>query len=160
MGMIMILNSKIFIVEDEIIVAADIKQQLENIGYNVIGIAFSGEDAIRKTEETNPDIVLMDIMLRGNIDGIEAAQQIRNQYDIPVIYITGFFDDATLERAKKTEPYGYILKPFENMGIESAIEMAVYNHKIWQRLKNTAKLMNYSKEMIKEINRYYNLKKI
>ena len=92
-------------------------------------------------------------MLRGNIDGIEAAQQIRNQYDIPVIYKTSFFDDATLERAKKTEPYGYILKPFENMGIESAIEMAVYNHKIWQRLKNTAKLMNYSKEMIKEINR-------
>ncbi len=117
--------SKILIVEDEIIIAIDLKIRLENLGYYVPGIAVNGRDAIKKTAEKNPDIVLMDILLDGEKDGIEVAQQIRNQYNIPIIYLTGSQNNSTLERAKITEPYGYINKPFDNIEIENVIQLAV-----------------------------------
>jgi two-component system, response regulator PdtaR len=118
-------SSKILIVEDEIIIAIDLKIRLENLGYYVPGIAVNGKDAIKKTAEKNPDIVLMDILLDGEKDGIEVAQQIRNKYNIPIIYLTGSQNNSTLERAKNTEPYGYINKPFDNIEIENAIQLAV-----------------------------------
>lgn len=149
----MTVDSKILIVEDEFITAADLKQRLEKLGYNILGIADNGEDAIKKTRETHPDMVLIDIILKGEMDGIETAQQIRDLYDIPFIYLTAYFDDTTLERAKKTEPYGYILKPFEETRIQSTIEMAVYNHQKEQKLINTAKILKFSTETIKEINK-------
>ncbi len=149
-----ILDSRILIVEDEFITAADLKQRLENMGYNVLGIAATAEDAIRKTGETHPDLVLMDIMLKGDVDGIEAAQQIRDIYDIPCIYLTAYFDNATLGRAKITEPFGYILKPFEDRGIQSIIEIAVYNHQNEQKLKNIARILKFSSDTLHEINKY------
>ena len=128
-------DSKILIVEDEGIVAVDLKQMLEKLGYTVLAIANNGKDAIKKIGETNPDLVLMDIVIKGDMDGIETAQQIRILYDIPVIYTTAYFDDAILERAKITHPYGYIVKPFYEGELISSIEMAVHNHQMDQKLK-------------------------
>jgi CheY-like chemotaxis protein len=147
-----ILDSNILIVEDEIIIAADLKGRLENLGYNIVGISATGNDAIMKTGETHPDLVLMDIMLKGNMDGIDTAQKIRDLYDIPVIYLTAYFDDEILNRAKITEPFGYILKPFEDMRIQSAVEMAVYNHHMEQKLENSAKILEFSKELLRMLN--------
>lgn len=123
------------------------------MGYSVSGIVGTGEDAVKKAEELYPDLILMDIMLKGDMNGIQAAEQIIENYDIPVIYLTAYFDDNTLEQAKKTAPHGYIIKPYEDMGLRSAIEMAVYNHHKEQRIKNTAKVLKFSSEMLKEINR-------
>jgi two-component system, response regulator PdtaR len=152
-GGIFILDAKILIVEDEFIEAADLKRRLENLGYSVSGIVGTGEDAIKKAEELYPDLVLMDIMLKGEMNGIQAAEKIIETNDIPVIYLTAYFDNNTLEQAKKTAPYGYVIKPYEDMGLRSAIEMAVYNHHNEQRLKNSAKVLKFSSEMLKEINR-------
>ncbi len=128
-------DSRILIVEDEGIVAVDLKQMLEKLGYVVLAIANNGKDAIKKIGEANPDLILMDIVIKGEMDGIETAQQIRVLYDIPVIYTTAYFDDAILERAKITRPYGYIVKPFYEGELISSIEMAVHNHQMDQKLK-------------------------
>ncbi len=114
--------------EDEIIIAIDLKMRLENLGYNVSDIAVNGKDAITKTGENNPDIVLMDIILNGEIDGIEVAKQIRELYRIPFIYVTGSYDDTIIERAKLTEHSGFIKKPFDNIEIQNAIQNAVRIH--------------------------------
>ena len=119
------MSSKILIVEDEIIIAIDLKIRLEDLGYYVPGIAVNGRDAIKKTGEKNPDIILMDILLNGDKDGIQVAQQIRNQYNVPIIYLTGSQNDGLIEKAGITEPYGYINKPFDNTEIENAIQLAV-----------------------------------
>jgi CheY-like chemotaxis protein len=120
----------IFIVEDELIVAKDIKGTLISLGYTVPGMAKSGEEALEKIRASLPDLVLMDIHLAGKMDGIEAAGQIRALYDVPVIYLTAYADNALLERAKITEPYGYVLKPYDERELHSTIEMALYKHKI------------------------------
>ena len=118
-------RSKIIIVEDEIIIALDLKLRLENLGYNVIHTAFNGEDAIKRTGETSPDLVLMDIQLNGELDGINVAQQIRSLYNIPFIYLTGSYENSLLERAKQTDPVGFINKPFDESEIQNLIEMAI-----------------------------------
>src|ERR1044071_4826048 len=118
----------IFIVEDESIVAKDIQNNLIKLGYNVLGIANNGKDAIEQIKETNPDVVLMDIMIKGDLTGIEVAEQIRKFVSVPVIFLTAYADESTLSRAKVTEPYGYILKPFKEIDLHSTIEMAVYKH--------------------------------
>ena len=130
-------NSRILIVEDEGIIAKDIKNTLSLLGYSVIALASSGEEAIKKTMETHPDLVLMDIVLEGDMDGVEAAEQIRDRFDIPVVYLTAYSDDRTLQRAKITEPFGYILKPFQERELYTAIEMAIYKHKMERRLKES-----------------------
>jgi len=117
-------NPKILVVEDEIIIAIDLKMRLENLGYHVSDIAVNAKDAINKTGKYNPDLVLMDILLNGEIDGIETAQQIRKLYNIPFIYVTGSYDNTILERAKITEPSGFIKKPFDNTEIQNAIQNA------------------------------------
>lgn len=127
----------LMLVEDEIIVAADVKYRLENMGYTVLGIFDNGEEAIEKAGEMQPNLVLMDIVLKGEMDGIEAAGKIREMYDIPIIYLTAYSDEKTLQRAKVTEPFGYVLKPFEDREIQSAIEMALYKHKMEQKLKES-----------------------
>jgi CheY-like chemotaxis protein len=118
-------RSKIIIVEDEIIIALDLKLRLENLGYNVIHTAFNGEDAIKRTGETSPDLVLMDIQLNGEMDGIYVAQQIRRLYNIPFIYLTGSYENSLIERAKQTNPVGFINKPFDESEIQNLIEMAI-----------------------------------
>ena len=118
-------RSKIIIVEDEIIIALDLKLRLENLGYSVLNIAFNGEDAMKLTGETNPDLILMDIQLNGKMDGITVANQIRSLHNIPFIYLTGSHDNSLLERAKQTDPIGFISKPFDETEIQSLIERAI-----------------------------------
>lgn len=131
-------SAKILVVEDERITAEDIKDGLISLGYKVPGVVYSGEDAVIKAGELRPDLVLMDIRLEGEMDGIEAAEEIKKHYDIPVIYLTAYSDESTLERAKKTEPSGYVLKepsgfihkPFEESELHSVIEITLYRHKM------------------------------
>ncbi len=117
------------IVEDEWTVAEDIKISLQNLGYTISSVMSSGKEAIQKAEEDRPDLVLMDIVLQGEMDGIEAANQIRSRFNIPIVYLTAYADDKVLERAKITEPSGYIVKPFINEDLKIAIEIALYKHK-------------------------------
>ncbi|MDL1967794.1 MAG: response regulator [Deltaproteobacteria bacterium] len=130
-------NSRILIVEDEGIIAKDIQSTLTRSGYSVIGIASSGEEAIKKAMEIHPDLVLMDIVLEGAMDGVEAAEHIRDHFDIPVVYLTAYSDDTTLQRAKITEPFGYILKPFQEKELYTTIEMALYKHTMQGKLKES-----------------------
>lgn len=118
----------IFIVEDESIVAKDIQNSLIKLGYNVVGFANNGLDAIEKIKELMPDLILMDIMIKGNLTGIEVSEKIKEDVNIPVIFLTAYADEGTFSRAKITEPYGYILKPFKEIDLHSSIEMAVYKH--------------------------------
>ena len=120
-------KAKILVVEDEAITANDIQNTLQDLGY-APAIASSGEEAIKKVEEIKPDLVLMDIVLRG-MDGIEAAGLIHDRFDIPVIYFTGYMDEERLERIKVTEPFGYIIKPYEDKELRSAIAIALQRDK-------------------------------
>jgi CheY-like chemotaxis protein len=125
----------IFIVEDEAIVANDLKETLKSLGYTVPGIAKSGELALEKVKELRPDLVLMDIHLAGKMDGVETAGTIHTLYDIPVIYLTAYADKALLDRAKITEPYGYVIKPYDERELHSVIEMALYKHQVEHEIK-------------------------
>jgi two-component system, cell cycle sensor histidine kinase and response regulator CckA len=117
---------QVLIVEDERIVAGDLRSRLRRMGYRVCGIASTGADAIRLADEHNPDLVLMDIRLEGTMDGIQAADTIKKTHRIPIIYLSAYADQSTVERAKVTEPFGYLLKPFEDSELRTAIEMALY----------------------------------
>jgi len=128
-------QARILVVEDVSIVAKDIEKRLKSLGYAVVGKAQSGEKAIEMATEHLPDLVLMDIYLKGDIDGIEAADKIRETLNIPVVYLTAYADEDTLQRAKITQPYGYILKPFEKRELHSTIEMALHKHKIERKLQ-------------------------
>ncbi len=121
-------KTNILVVEDENIVAKDIQMSLRKLGYNVVAICSNGEAAINAVEEHAPDIVLMDIMLKGDMSGIEAAEQIIARFNIPIIYLTAYADESTLSKAKITEPYGYIIKPFKEIDLRTSIEMAQYKH--------------------------------
>ncbi|WP_319506193.1 response regulator [uncultured Methanolobus sp.] len=121
---------KILVVEDESIIALNIKKKLKSFGYTVPAIVATGEEAIKMAEITFPDLVLMDVRLKGDMNGVEAAGEIRKNFDIPVIYLTAYSDDEVLEKAKKTEPYGYIVKPFKANDLRSNIEIALYKHKM------------------------------
>ncbi|MCG6169033.1 response regulator [Leptospira sp. FAT2] len=133
----MLQKPKILVVEDEIIVAVNLGQKLKKLGYELVGITSSGEEAIQKAEENHPDLVLMDINIEGNLDGIETAEVLRNRFHTPVIYLTAYADENTLDRAKKTQPLGYIVKPFESDQLRSSIEVALYKNEIEQRSKQT-----------------------
>jgi PAS domain S-box-containing protein len=130
-------KNRILIVEDERIVAHDVKMGLQRLGYSVSGIAVSGEESIEMAKNTHPDLILMDIVLEGSIDGIKAAEIIYKRFKIPVVYFTAYADRKTIERAKKTEPYGYIVKPFEDRELQSVIEIALYKHKLINMLEES-----------------------
>ncbi|MBL0341932.1 MAG: response regulator [Bacteroidetes bacterium] len=117
---------KILVVEDESIVAKDIQNTLIRLGYDVPATASNAVSAFQKLEDIRPDLVFLDIKLKGDIDGIQIAEKIKNSYDIPVIFLTSFVDKATLDRAKVTEPYGYIVKPFNESDLQTTVEMALY----------------------------------
>ncbi|WP_342303759.1 response regulator [Methanolobus sp. ZRKC5] len=123
-------NPKILVVEDENVVALELKKRLKKLGYQVSSVASSGKEAINKVEGFLPNLVIMDIRLKGDMDGIQAAQIIKEKFNIPVIYLTAHSDDETLKRAKQTEPYGYILKPFEEDDLRTAIEIALYKYQV------------------------------
>lgn len=119
---------RILIVEDEIIMAMAVEQKLIDLGYEVADIVDTGEDAVKQARQLRPDLILMDIVLKGKMDGIEAAQQIHDDLDIPIIYLTAYSDDDVLKRARVTEPYGYMIKPFRKSEVKAYIEMALYKH--------------------------------
>jgi len=128
-------NIKVLIVEDEGVVSMEIQGRLESLGFGIAGIAASGPRAVQMAGQHLPDLVLMDIVLRGEMDGIEAAHQIQQKFNIPVIYLTAHSDEATLQRAKISEPFGYIIKPFEERDLHIAIEIALYKHQMEQKLR-------------------------
>lgn len=121
---------KILVVEDEFIVAADLKARLNKMGYKVVGTAASGLEAIEKVWRESPDIVLMDIVLKGDMDGIAAAEAIKQGYNLPIIFLTAYADQNTFSKAKLTEPFGYVCKPFQEKNLKMAIEVAIQRHSI------------------------------
>jgi diguanylate cyclase (GGDEF)-like protein/PAS domain S-box-containing protein len=133
---------KVLIVEDAGIVALDIKQCLINLGYRIGGVFAVGTAAIEHIALERPDLVLMDINIKGPLDGIETAAQIQRLYDIPVIYLTAYTDQETVRRAKLTEPFGYVIKPFEERELNLTIEMAVYRHRMARQLKEHDKWLS------------------
>ncbi len=126
---------RILIVEDEGLIARDIEDMVRQAGYEICAVVGTGEEAVEKAETTHPDMILMDIILRGEMDGVEAAEKIREQFSIPVIYLTAHTDENTLQRAKLTEPLGYTLKPVEQKELMTVIEMALYKHQMEIKLK-------------------------
>jgi diguanylate cyclase (GGDEF)-like protein/PAS domain S-box-containing protein len=134
--------SSILVVEDEVLVARDIKSRLIRMGYEVLDTARKGSEAIDKSLALKPDLILMDIHLADEIDGIEAAVRIRQTLEVPVIFCTAYADEETLERAKISTPYGYVLKPFDNRELEINIEIALYKHNIEIDLNNTRKRLD------------------
>lgn len=121
-------GSKILIVEDEAVVSLDITRRLEKMGYEIMGRLASGEEALELIQQDRPDLVLMDINLQGEIDGIETANKLYQDHNIPVIYLTAYAGESTLERAKESKPYGYILKPFKERELHATIEIAISRH--------------------------------
>jgi PAS domain S-box-containing protein len=129
------LKSKILIVEDDAIEAMDIKINLENMGYDVTAVTSSGEEAFQKISQSRPDLVLIDIIIKGKMDGVEVAQKIKDNYDLPFIYLTSNSEEKTLEKAKLTEPFGYVIKPFDVVELRYTIEIGLYKHKMEKKLE-------------------------
>jgi len=128
-------NVKILVVEDEFITGSEIRSRLIEMGYDVPKVVATGEDAIRMAGEFNPDIVVMDITLKGEMNGIQAAEQIRTRYGIPIVYLTAHSDDATIKKAIITEPFGYLIKPLEERAFKTTIQMALYKHSMDEKVK-------------------------
>lgn len=128
-------NVQILVVENEVVIGEGVRQVLTEMGYSPVALAMSGKEAITQATRTRPDVVLMDIRLGGDMDGIEVAGKIRRELDIPIIYLTAHADDETITRAKVTEPFGYVLKPYEAKELRVAIEMALHKHKTEQQAR-------------------------
>ncbi len=128
--------SKILVVDDEAIITMQLERRLSAMGYSVAGMAASGEDAVEKARLFRPDLVLMDIVMPGKMNGIEAAKIITRELDIPVVFITAYADDGIIEQAKSARPYGYIVKPFNELEIKAAIEVALFRKAIEQEEKS------------------------
>ena len=129
--------TRILVVEDEEIVALDIESTLLALDYDVADVIAFAEDAVERVTQVKPDLVLMDIRLKGKMDGIEAAEEIRQRFHLPVVYLTANADLATLQRAKITEPFGYVLKPFEERELQTTIEIALSRHQAEERMRQT-----------------------
>jgi len=128
-------KARLVVVEDEVIIARDIQHTLKRLGYEVLALSTTGEDALKRVAETQPDVVLMDIRLSGEMDGVATAEIIRTRDKLPVVYLTAHSDEATLRRAQVTEPYGYVLKPFEERELVIAIDIALYRHTVEMQLR-------------------------
>lgn len=150
----------VLVVEDENVVAMDIKGRLEKMGYEVPETANTCKEAIQKVLEVKPDIILMDIVLKGDADGIETAARINDLFDIPIIFITAYSNDEIIQRAKKTVPYGYLTKPFEDRELNSMIEISLYKHEMEKKLRESEekyrrvveRFLKLSNEIIHDIN--------
>ncbi|MBW2598710.1 MAG: diguanylate cyclase [Deltaproteobacteria bacterium] len=144
------MKEQILIVEDEQVIAMDIHNRLQNMGYGVAAIVHSGEEAIMKTAELRPDLVLMDIALGEGMDGIEAANLIHARYNIPVIYLSSNIAEGRMEQIKKTNPFGFIIKPFEDRDLRITIEMAIYRHRMEEKLRQNEEKYRTILENIEE----------
>ena len=130
-------DTRILIVEDEVFTADQEEKRLLELGYQVVGKTDTGEAAVRMAREIRPDLVLLDIKLHGKMDGIDAGNEIKTKLGIPIIYVTAYADDDLLKRARVTEPFGYILKPFGDKELKSNIEMALYKKKVEEDMKRS-----------------------
>jgi PAS domain S-box-containing protein len=143
-------KDRVLVVEDENIVAIDIQRGLKRLGYEVPAVLNSGDEAVRMAAELMPDLILMDIQIKGARDGIDTAEEIWNRFRIPIIFLTAYADERTIERAKKTEPFGYILKPFEESDLHTSIEMALKKHRsIQEREASHQEALAESEEQFK-----------
>jgi PAS domain S-box-containing protein len=130
--------AKVLIVDDEAAITTQLEERLAVMGYDVVGTASTGEEAVGLARDHAPDIILMDIVMPGDMDGIEAARLIRQEMDIPVVFLTAYGDDRFIERAKDVGPYGYIIKPYQENALKAAIEIALYNHEVTRCLEDHA----------------------
>jgi two-component system, response regulator PdtaR len=148
------------IVEDESVVALGLQKMLTKMGYHVIGISYTGEEALEKAGSLRPDLILMAVMLPGEMDGIKVAEVVKSKLNIPVIFLTAYSEDKIIQRAKKAEPYGFILKPFQDREIKAAIEVALYkkemgekwrkaHNELEQRVKKRTSELNHALETLK-----------
>jgi PAS domain S-box-containing protein len=128
---------KILVVDDEAIISTQLEESLSAIGYDVVGTAADGEEAVKLATDLKPDLVLMDIMMPGKLDGIAASERIKSELEIPVIFLTAYVDDKLVNKARNTEPYGYLTKPFKQKELKACIEIAVYKKQIEQRLRES-----------------------
>ncbi|NJK70354.1 MAG: hybrid sensor histidine kinase/response regulator [Microcoleus sp. CSU_2_2] len=144
------MNTKILVVEDEVIVAEDIAGRLKKLGYTVTATVSSGEEAIEKIAENQPDLVLMDIVLKGHMDGVTAAEKIQSNTNIPTVFLTAYADDKTLQRAKLTNPFGYIVKPFQQNDLRVAIEIALHRHEIETKMRQALQDSETARESVEE----------
>lgn len=135
-------KKKIFVVEDESIVSLEIQSRLKSLGYIVSGSASSGDEAIRKIIDLKPDLILMDVQIKGEMDGIETASEVKKIYDVPIIFLTAYADPATIQRAKITDPFGYIVKPFEERELQINIEIALYKDHTQKLLREKDKWLS------------------
>ncbi len=142
---------RILIVEDEMIVAQDIRHAVEACGYTVVAVIHSGEEAIEWAAKSHPDLVLMDIMLEKDMDGLEAAEKIHSSLDIPIIFLTAYANDQTLQSAKISEPFGYLIKPFIERELKATLEIAFYKHELEQELRNSKKKYKNIFENIQDV---------
>ncbi|MDD2301943.1 MAG: response regulator [Eubacteriales bacterium] len=129
-------GKKIMVVEDEWVVADQICRNLKDLGYTVCSTASTGEEAISKAEADRPDLILMDIVLKGEMDGIEAAERINSQFNIPILYLTAYTNQEYIERAKQTGPFGYLVKPYKERDLYASIEMALHKHRVDAKIKD------------------------
>lgn len=145
-------KKRILIVEDEEMISTFISACLEHVGgYEITSIVTKGEDAVKMAETDKPDIVLMDIILKGKMDGIEAAAIISGRLDIPVVYLTGYYDEEKIKRAEVTEPSGFLLKPFREQELYVTIELALYRHKADVEKKKLIKELKTALEQVKTL---------
>ncbi len=150
-------STRILIVEDETIIALELKGRLDSLGYTVVAAVSSGEKALQKTGSEHPDLVLMDMRLKGQMDGIETAAIIRSRYDIPVVFLTAYLDDDRLERAKLAMPFGYLLKPVQERELKVSIEMALYTAKVDRQQRKTELALN---QRVKELECFYGISRL
>ncbi|MBW1724539.1 MAG: response regulator transcription factor [Deltaproteobacteria bacterium] len=127
--------NKIMVVEDEAVIAIRLQERLTAMGYHVVGISYSGEDAMEQARRLRPDLILMDIMIPGEMDGIAVAKLVKTELDIPVIFLTAFSEDKIIDRAKQAEPYGYIVKPFQDRELKACVEIALYKKEMGKALQ-------------------------
>ena len=127
--------NKIMVVEDEAVIAIRLQERLTAMGYHVVGISYSGEEAMEQARRLRPDLVLMDIMIPGEMDGVAVAKSVKTELDIPVIFLTAFSEDKIIARAKQAEPYGYIVKPFQDRELKACVEIALFKKEMEKALK-------------------------
>jgi len=143
--------TKVMVVEDDVLIAEDIRISLEDMGYCVCSTVTSGEEAIEQAAEQMPDVVLMDIVLGGEMDGVEAAETLGAEYDFPVVFLTSFADEETLERARTAGPFGYLVKPFEDRELRATLEMALYKHRAEQEREKLIRELEEANAKIKTL---------
>ena len=146
-----ITKPRILVVEDESIVAMDIKIRLQKLGYEILRIVSTGEEAVQVAMESQPDLILMDISLKGHMLGTEAAQKIHAVLDIPIVFLTAYSDANTLERAKESEPFGYITKPFEDNDLRVSLELALYRSKAERERKALTEKLQKALDEVKTL---------